>query len=196
MSQFPSSASEESDSSVDDDLEGEEIWDSSDDEAQPEVNKTFVAERILQGIALFLTKFQLTFRIPERAMLALLVFLKTLLMFLSNMIRHSLVIEVYHLLPRTMWKIKSLAGACVQGGTEYVVCCKCHSLYSLSDCSIVRNNKRVFLEKLCTHIEYPNHPHHSRRMKCSTPLMKQVKAKGISKFVPRKLYLYNSIIKS
>ena len=63
------------------------------------------------GIALFLTKFQLVFRISERAMLALLAFLRALLTLLSSIIKHSLLIEVCHLLPRTMWKVKSVSGA-------------------------------------------------------------------------------------
>ena len=49
---YGSHSSEEGDNSEMDDVEfeGEEIWESSDDEVQPEVNKsTFVAQRILNG---------------------------------------------------------------------------------------------------------------------------------------------------
>ena len=141
---------------------------------------------MLKGIALFLTKLQLTFKISERAMSALLIFLGTIFSFLSNIIKHPLLIELHHILPKTMWKIKNVTGMRAEGIIDYVVCSKCHSLYSMADCSVMKNNKRVFIYKLCTHIEYPNHLHHSGRLKCNTPLMKQVKISGKPKLGPKK----------
>lgn len=43
-------------------------------------------------------------------------------------------------------------------------------------------------------IEYPNHPHASRRTRrCNAVLMKAVNVHGKSKLVPRKSFLYRSI---
>ena len=176
----------------DDDLEGEEIWESSESE-DDQLQSTFVAERMLKGTAFFFTKFQLVFKISERAMTALLLFLGTVFMFLSGIIKHPLLTEICQFLPRTMWKIKNITGIHKEGVIDYVVCPKCHSLFSISDCT---NYNKEFIDKLCTHIEYPKHPHRSRRSKCNSPLMKRVKISGKSKLMPRKVYQYRSIIDS
>lgn len=84
---------------------GEEIWESSESE-DDEPQTTHVAGRMLKGIAFFLTKYQLLFKISERAMTALLIFLGTVFTFLSGFIKHPLLTELYQILPRTMWKIK------------------------------------------------------------------------------------------
>ena len=190
----PCSSSENENSEFEsDDLVGEEIWDLSEDDDEPQINQASSVDRVLKGIALFLTKFQLVFRIPERAMTALLIFLRSIFMFLSIIIKHPLLIELCHALPRTMWMVKRVVGLHIEGVIEYTVCPKCHSLFLIADC---KNNQGVFLDKLCTHIEYRNHPHLSRRSKCNTPLMKKVKVNGKSKLVPRKIYLYHNIIDS
>ena len=185
------------DSSVtDSDIEGEEIWESCEDD-DDHLQSTNIAQRILYGIALFVTKFQLLFKISERAMSALLLFLGTIITFLAHIIKHPLLTELYQLVPKTMWSVKNIIGTQhIEGVIDYVVCPKCHSLFSVSDCSKIEKEKRLFLDKNCDHIEYPNHPHRSRRVKCGTPLMKRVKVKKGTKFVPRKLYHYHSIVDS
>ncbi|SMN02100.1 hypothetical protein SPONN_442 [uncultured Candidatus Thioglobus sp.] len=52
-------------------------------------------------------------------------------------------------------------------------------------------------EKLhkCGFIEFPNHPQMYRRTKCNAALMKQVKCGSKYQSVPKKVFLYNSIIK-
>lgn len=42
-------------------------------------------------------------------------------------------------------------------------------------------------------IQFPNHPHESRRQKCNALLLKKVKYGSTYKLVPRKEYAYNSI---
>ena len=51
----------------------------------------------------------------------------------------------------------------------------------------------VEMSKHCDYIEFPRHPHSSRRTKC-TPLMKRVRLGGKSKLVPYKTFIYHSII--
>lgn len=49
---------------------------------------------------------------------------------------------------------------------------------------------------MCDHVEYPRHPHAHRRKKCGAVLMKKVKVGGKYKLVPRKLYVYNSLVQA
>ena len=48
----------------------------------------------------------------------------------------------------------------------------------------------------CDNIQFPNHPHLSRRVECKTALMKQVKVGKQFKLIPRKYFVYNSIASS
>ena len=48
--------------------------------------------------------------------------------------------------------------------------------------------------KLCDFVEFPRHPHTSRRSKCNTALMKWVQNRGKSRLVPRKTFVYQSVI--
>jgi hypothetical protein len=190
--------SEQSSSCTDSDVDGEEIWESSEDEDDQLQNTHHsIAQRVLNGMGLFLTKFQLFFKVSERGMSALLLFLVTLFAFLASIIGHPLLSEICRILPKTMWGVKNIVGVQrIEGVIDYVVCPKCHSLFSVSDCSTLQNGKRLFHDERCDHIEYPNHPHNPRRSKCNTSLMKRVKVKGTTKFTPRKLYHYHSIVDS
>ena len=46
----------------------------------------------------------------------------------------------------------------------------------------------------CDFVAFPNHPHCSRRSKCNTALMKQVRVGGKTKLVLKKSFLYHSVI--
>ena len=180
----------------DDDLQGEEIWEYSDDEENSDSDQISVPQRMLVGISFFLTKFQLFFKISERAMTALLLLWATIFMHLNSIINHPILEELCRIIPKTMWSIKKKIGTQTKGVVDYVICPKCHSLFTLSDCSLKQHDKITYVDKLCDHIEYPNHTQRSRRSKCNTPLMKRVKIGGKLKFVPRKVYQYHSIVDS
>ena len=48
--------------------------------------------------------------------------------------------------------------------------------------------------RLCDFVKYPNHTQISRRSKCNTPLLKKIIVGKGSKLVPRKVFVYHSII--
>ena len=77
--------------------------------------------------------------------------------------------------------------------TSYTVCPQCHSLYRQSECQPERDSFGLFSAK-CEYVAYLNHPQQVHRKKCGTNLMKKVKVGQIYKFVPRKVYVYYSII--
>ena len=74
---------------------------------------------------------------------------------------------------------------------KVVVCKRCGSTYKYEECIDARNNV-----KQCSYIRFPNHPWPSKRKPCSFPLLKCVKTtKGRDRFLPHKLYCYQSIVK-
>lgn len=75
---------------------------------------------------------------------------------------------------------------------KYVVCPACDSVYE-SDYCIKRKANGTIEPKNCTHVSYPNHPHVSRRMPCSSVLLKKVRTKVGHIFRPIKTYPYKSL---
>ena len=118
---------------------GEEIWESasSESENEPEatnLNSNEVAYHTLMGIFLFVTTFQLLFRVSERAMSFLLLFIKILMVYLSAIVNHPVITELCHILPKTMFRARRLFSKASEGVVEFVVCPKCNKLYKFSEC--------------------------------------------------------------
>ena len=170
-------------------LGDEEIWDSCSDASDEDIvgAENTRASNVVMGICLFLNFFQLFYKVSERGILALLHFLRALLSFLGFN-------EIISLLPKSLSSIRGTLRNSAQHSTvlEYVVCPKCNSLYLLEDC-IIRHNGKLE-SKLCHFVEYPRHSQLSRRIKCNVPLLKTISVGKKSKLVPRKTFVYNSII--
>ena len=171
---------------------GEEIWDSESTDTDENKLTSHSVSRVLLGISLFFSMFQLLFHISERAMSALLMFFRTLIQYLAHIIRHPVLVELASIIPVSVANVRKIFGNASDEIIQFVVCPKCSTLYPFSEC-IVNELGREESRK-CSHIEFPDHPHVSRRTKCNTPLMKQINVGGKSKLVPRKTFLYHSII--
>ena len=171
-------------------LSDEEIWDSSDtsDEDRVAAENTRTSN-IVVGICLFLNFFQLFYKVSERGILALILFLRSLLSFLG-------LNDIISSLPKSLSSIRCILRKGTHHSTvlEYVVCPKCHSLYFLEDC-IIRHNGKLE-SKLCHFVQFPRHTQLARRSKCNTPLLKTISVGKGSKLVPRKTFVYNSVISS
>ena len=74
---------------------------------------------------------------------------------------------------------------------EFVVCPKCHSVYSYEDCVITRAGQKE--SKVCSHVAYPDHPQLRRRKACGTVLLKRIKVKSGYKLIPIKCYPYQPL---
>lgn len=118
-----------SDSEVDDSLSsGEEIWESeSEDEHITEFQQT--ANEALLGISVFLNFFQLAFRVSERAISVLLMFLRTLIIYFATFSVDNSVLKILsEELPKSASNVRSISKKSDEL-TKYVVCLKCHHLY-------------------------------------------------------------------
>lgn len=127
-------------------------------------------------------------------MVTLLSFIRVLFQYISSSIGgHRFLDAMISLFPKSMYSIRKLMKP-VESFTVFVVCPKCSALYSPSECTVTIRNKTQ--SKLCDFVEYPKHKHVSRRTQCGEALMKQIHINGKCKFVPRKTFIYNSIISS
>lgn len=145
-------------------------------------------------ISIFLSFFQLCFRISDRAIVHLLSFMSALFHFLSSHSNDSGLLKKFtDGFPKTLYSIKKALNLS-NTYYEYVVCPHCHTLYNKSDCIVQLPVGERGLK--CDFVRYPNHPQRARRKKCETELMKKVKVGQKYKLVPRKTYVYYSIIES
>ena len=167
-------------------LDGEELWDLSEsesDEGGVEVNPK--VSNVLYG---FLNLYHLCYQLSERAIVALLKFIGILFRHLAAVCNNPLLTDIARVLPKSLYKIhKYFKGdyQCI----EYAVCPKCDNIYLVDDCFI--NQSGIQESRVCSHIEFPNHPHSSKRTTCN-----RVKLGKGSKLVPRKLFVYHSVVES
>ena len=167
--------------------------DTSADDSSTEDNDTRTANEVVIGICIFLNFFQLFFRTSEKAILALLAFIRILFTFLGRINPgQQLNTEVALLLPRSIQTIRKLLRQENTGIREYVVCPRCNALYSMKDCIVHQNGRNE--SQVCGYVMYPNHPHLSKRNKCNTVLLKKIRVGCKNKLVPRKTFVYNSVI--
>ena len=104
----------------------------------------------------------------------------------------NVMLEISQALPKVMHTIRRSFKQ--DDFIEYIVCPKCCTLYNLSDC--ITHAADGDISKLCTYIEFPNHPHASRHVPCGEVLLKRVKIGNKSKLVGRKVFIYRSIVQS
>lgn len=191
-----SSESDDSLMSFTSESDGEEIWDleSSADELAntKEQETTDVVRSVLYGSFLFLNIFQLFYRVSERAMTSLLAFIQLLFTYLAHITKHVVLIDLANKFPRSLYSIRKYFQFSTEDITEYVVCPRCSALYEFDDCLL--NSSGRSESNVCSYVEFPNHPHISRRKKCGTVLLKQIKVGRKSKLVPRKSFMYHHLI--
>ena len=147
------------------------------------------------GVSAFLNFFQLAFCISERAMYLLLKFLRYFLFYRSSVIPGNGVLEqLYAHFPKSVYSIRKNLKDGYSGFTEYVVCPKCFKVYDYEDCVVKVGSQEQSLK--CDFVEFPNHPQQSRRAMCNTILLKGVRIGRLTKLVPHKTYVYQSVLES
>ena len=172
----------------------EEVWDETGGES--DTGDSSAGEKhdsvttVVSGISIFLVFFHLIYHLSERAITTLLGFIRTLIHYLAVVTGYELLQKIVHALPKTLHAVR--AALKHNDYVEYVVCPKCSILYSPAECVIINCGQEE--SKRCTFIEFPNHPHPRRRNACNEILMKQIKIGGKYKFVPRKAYIYRSVV--
>ena len=126
-------------------------------------------------------------------MVSLLSFIKSVFALLGGILNDQLLLKVAQSLPKSLYGLHK-SFKCEDGVKFLTVCPKCSQLYDIEDC-VVRSPSGIESRK-CLFVEFPNHPLRSHRSKCGAVLMKQVRLQGKPKFIPKKTYIYRSVIKA
>lgn len=114
---------------------------------------------------------------------------------LSTLAVHSpAVASVLAAFPSSLYLMKKMFGIGVDKFEKYVICGKCESLYSYSECFHYTLFGKT--PNTCYHVSYPNHPHASRRSQCGHKLVKEIVTKKGKKYTPLKSYCYMPLVKS
>ena len=144
---------------------------------------------------MFLFSWQSLFNVSD---IGLNVLIKIIALFFSLLVKVlSLPMKSFtdHL-PQGIEAAKRFLGHQKDNSTKYAACPSCHSIHNVDDCKVVLPNKSI-ISAVCHHIEFPNHPHKSRRKPCQTLLMKSIRTStGATTLYPRLLYCYKSVTQS
>ena len=147
----------------------------------------------LRAILVFILLWQFSFTVSDAAVVALLHFLYWLFHLLSvNFIKVVNGQNVTEEFPRTLKYASKLVGIDPNAFVQYTVCPKCDAVFTYELGFTLQGNQKV--PNQCPYIEYPNHPHSSKRSPCNAYLMKTVKTRtGKTMVKPYKVFAYQPL---
>ena len=174
----------------------QEVYDDLDHEADenyPEDSTTSKeVPKLVKLYIFFLLTFQSTFQISDAAISVLLAFISTFLGIVArNYNVDAALLLLFKQLPVSIKAARKLIDGNRDNFEKYVCCPSCFSTYPW------KHDTSKSCQKLCTHIEFPNHPQHWNRKACGRQLMKSVKTpKQASLFYPRLVYCYKPVLQT
>lgn len=120
----------------------------------------------------------------------ILVFLHALFQLLEE--RIGLQVGISVLFHATLYSLWTLMDIKKDKFVKFVVCPRCHTLYNFQDCIRVFAGRKT--SRKCSVVEFPNHPHWSRRQPCGAQLLKTVELQnGRKRFYPYRVYCYRAL---
>ena len=143
----------------------------------------------LKAAIIFLLTWQISFTVSNAGLLALLAFLYKLFQFLSK--NSNEILQFFGMnFPKTRDAALKMIGIDKSAFIKYIVCPCCDACYSYY---LVEESNQILKE--CKHIQFPNHPHESRRQPCGAYLMKIIKSSSdaCTRVRPIKLFAYQSL---
>jgi len=178
------------------DLIEDNDWLSESDDDQDMNHSAFTTTSTqLRYLLSFIVIWQFAYTISNAAVTNLLRFLKFFLLFIGHLFQCKQISEMGSEIPLTLKFLGRLLNLQEDDLTNYVVCPSCDSVYEYNDC-FERKANGDLESKCCRHVQFPNHPHMSRRRPCSALLMKRVRTKSSYVLRAIKVYPYKSLKKS
>ena len=106
----------------------------------------------------------------------------------------EILLNFANIIPQTLYFIeKNLCLHKDNNFIKYAVCPKCKTLCKFDDCIQRRPNGEA-VSKKCRHVNYPHHPHKTRRKPCGTILMKAKRSKSGRTFLyPKQVYCFKKV---
>lgn len=99
--------------------------------------------------------------------------------------------------PTTEYALRNIAGMTNADAsfTQFVCCPTCFKMYTELQTWVIYSHSKPE-DFLCEHVEFPRHPHASRRSKCGATLLKRINTGSSTFLCPLKVYPYRSVIRS
>ena len=152
--QQSTSSSSESESDIND--SGLEVWDEIDDssaDSEVETTDTLQDSQLTYLVSLFLSFFQLCFHVSDKALSLLLSFISALLRHIFFQLPDNLHTSFIKAFPSTLYSLRKNV-ILKKSHISYVVCQRCHKLYTESDCVLVRDANRLEFSPKCDHMNF------------------------------------------
>ncbi len=150
-------------------------------------NKRSEAFCLVRWIVSFLSFLQAVYHISDAVTLLWIKFLHILFNILGRFC--SICRDISVALPKSLRLMHKFTGCSNFDFKRYIVCKKCHQIYSFSQC--------LQQDRKCNFQAYPCHPFQSIRQPCNSLLLKTVEfASGKTIFYPFKTYCYMNLVSS
>ena len=111
---------------------------------------------------IFLSVWQLSFGISNKATAVLFSFLRHFLQLISTC--GKLISDIGYKLPQAYKTAQKMIGFNCPSFEQFVVCPKCDAVYSFNDCVIYNSGQEM--SGACRHVEFPNHTQAHFRKAC------------------------------
>lgn len=96
--------------------------------------------------------------------------------------------------PSSLYMLRKHFGLQKDRFIKFTICPACNSLYKYENSYTFDQASKVCRSKTCSHVEFPKHPHPSRRKPCGHLLLKEVVlSNGKRKLYPKKVYCYRNL---
>ena len=122
-----------------------------------------VAGVVIRWIILLLMCWKSRYAVSDGAIESIFAILSTLFSYLSRFLPLCRVLA--DSFPKSVSAASRMVGLESEKFTIFVVCPRCHSLYSDEDCFQLVGLRR--LPQKCMHVEFPNHPQRQHRHRCN-----------------------------
>ena len=123
---------------------------------------------------LFVLLWQAIFIVLDRAVVLLITFLKTFLVYLGKALKAESLVKFTNIIPDTLYNIRKAVGLQRDMFEKYGVCPECKTLYIFDECFCKKTNREVVSAK-CSHVNFPRHPYQTHRRACVTVLSKTMR---------------------
>ena len=134
-------------------------------------------------ILIWVFKFQQIFKIPDKALEALIKFFRSVLVHCNE--------QQFNEFPTSLYKAKKMLNI-IQPKMQLAVCSDCHKLHNVKNIVEYKEKGKPAIAS-CQHEEFPNNSVSSHRNKCNNPLSTLKKRKDGTIAIPRMLYPKPSI---
>ena len=151
---------------------------------------TLPSTKVVTLAVFFLLMFQTLFHLSDTAINVLFHFLFLYFKILGKVLHVPILLVIQQAFPSNVSAARKYISSSRDKFTKYINCKFCHSIYQEDTCIVGINKK-------CSYIRFPNHPHINKRKECGAFLMKKVKTStGSTVYRPNLVYCYKTLEES